>query len=394
MRLLFLLSNFQDGGIETVAIEYMNNLARSTSHKVTLGIALNLLHHEVFLDRLDKRVNVVHFVNNKLLTYRRRNSRDKHKKNALFSFADELLVNPIRRFVLNRSIKKTADEFDAVIDFDYMQAAYMKNFAHAKKIAFYHFSLEKNLNSERRRERFLKKAGNYDHIVMVCESMLEEARKMFPELAGKFCMIYNAINPEQLQKRTLEPIPQEYEHLTQNPYMVAVSRLAENQKDITTLISAFALHMKNHAESEVRQLLIIGEGDSHAALQQHINDLGMQENIHLLGFMENPQPFVRKAELMVHSAKFEGLGMSLVEALLQGKPIVATDCPVGPREVLDNGKAGLLVPVGDAEAFAEAMHRLLTDTDLQRKLEAGRKAHMSHFLPSTSIGKLCELLDE
>ena len=87
-----------------------------------------------------------------------------------------------------------------------------------------------------------------------------------------------------------------------------------------------------------------------------------------LGFQPTPLPWILHCKIFVHSAKFEGLPTVLIEALLLDKLIVATDCPTGPREILDHGRCGLLTPVGDAPAFAAAVLQLLNDKSLQQRL--------------------------
>ena len=77
--------------------------------------------------------------------------------------------------------------------------------------------------------------------------------------------------------------------------------------------------------------------------------------------MSNPYPYIKRCEIFVHSSQYEGLPTVMIEALLLDKMIVATDCPTGPREILNGGKAGILTPVGDIEALAKAMHEALTD---------------------------------
>ena len=99
-----------------------------------------------------------------------------------------------------------------------------------------------------------------------------------------------------------------------------------------------------------------------------------------------------RSRLLVHSAKFEGLPTVLIEGLLLDKLMVATDCPTGPREILDDGRAGLLVPVGDAAAFASAMDRLLNDTQLQADILQGVRDRAADFTFQAVDCKLRELM--
>ena len=110
-----------------------------------------------------------------------------------------------------------------------------------------------------------------------------------------------------------------------------------------------------------------------------------------LGFISNPYPWIQRCRLMVHSAKFEGLPTVMIEGLLLGKLIVASDCPTGPREILSGGAAGVLVPVGDAPVFASAIHRLLTDEAYARELARGAALSAGRFTFETIAPQLDEL---
>lgn len=129
-------------------------------------------------------------------------------------------------------------------------------------------------------------------------------------------------------------------------------------KDFPTLVRAFArLREKRDA-----RLLILGEGEERATLEPLIASLGLDASVLLAGHASDPRPYYRTADLFVLSSMCEGFGNVIVEALEQGTPVVSTDCPSGPREILEDGKYGTLVPVGDADALARAMEDALSRT--------------------------------
>jgi glycosyltransferase involved in cell wall biosynthesis len=103
----------------------------------------------------------------------------------------------------------------------------------------------------------------------------------------------------------------------------------------------------------------VGDGKCRAELEKQATELGIGDVVRFTGFVENPYPYLAQADLFVHTSRWEGLGIVLVEALALGTPVVATDCPSGPSEVLDHGRLGHLVPVGDAEAIADCMEAIL-----------------------------------
>ncbi|MFV1980933.1 MAG: glycosyltransferase, partial [Rhodothermia bacterium] len=115
-------------------------------------------------------------------------------------------------------------------------------------------------------------------------------------------------------------------------------------------------------QSRDANLLILGEGEERAKLQGLIHDLGIEDHVLLPGYVENPWAYMSKADLFVLSSKWEGLPTVLVEALALGIRVVSTDCEYGPRELLEDGRYGLLVPVDDVDHLAAGMLKAL-DSD-------------------------------
>ncbi len=142
----------------------------------------------------------------------------------------------------------------------------------------------------------------------------------------------------------------------QPPVVLAVGRLRP-QKDFATLIRAFALVRRRHAV----RLAIFGNGGLRGQLEHLVNDLDLTEVAALPGYVDNIFACMSKAALFVLSSAWEAMPMVLTEALACGCPAVATDCRSGPDEILQGGRYGRLVPVGDVEAMAEAMCRTLSE---------------------------------
>jgi glycosyltransferase involved in cell wall biosynthesis len=123
------------------------------------------------------------------------------------------------------------------------------------------------------------------------------------------------------------------------------------QKGYTYLLQAFARVLKQRPS----HLVILGEGDDREELQRLANSLGISPYVHLLGYAPNPLAYMRHAAVFVLSSVAEGFGNVIVEALACGTPVISTDCPHGPREILSGGLYGTLVQVGDVGALADAM---------------------------------------
>lgn len=173
--------------------------------------------------------------------------------------------------------------------------------------------------------------------------------------SGLITPIYNpAYSSEVVEKSKAEVVHDYFNLGAGHKVVLAVGRLTEI-KDFTTLIKALPLVRK---ELDAR-LIILGEGPLRADLECLVSDLNLEPYVSLPGFYENPYAFMRKADLLVMSSISEGFGNVLVEAMSCDTPVVSTNCPTGPAEILEQGKWGDLVPVGDHEAMAIAIMNTL-----------------------------------
>lgn len=179
-----------------------------------------------------------------------------------------------------------------------------------------------------------------------------EQRLRLPE--GTVRVIYNPVVDASLADKAAAAV--DHPWLTEGaaPLFLAVGRLVP-QKDYATLLRAFA----EVRPSRPLQLLILGEGELRSELQSLARSLGVAEDVGLPGFVENPYAFMRRSAALVLSSQWEALPTVLIEAMACGCPVVATDCPYGPWEILEGGRYGPLVPPGDAAALAAAMRQIV-----------------------------------
>ncbi|MBB1628815.1 glycosyltransferase [Achromobacter sp. UMC71] len=212
----------------------------------------------------------------------------------------------------------------------------------------------------------------HDAVVGVSRGVKEDLVSMFPPLRGKVRTIYNGVPLENVREQSARrPAPgpaaasMAAAAAGQAPYhVVAVGRL-EAVKDYATLIDAAAL-----LDDPGIHFTILGEGSEHAALQKRIDARASRSPVTLAGHIDNPFPVIAGAGAFALTSLRESFGNVLVEALCLGVPVISTDCPHGPAEILDSGRYGLLVPVGDAAALAAAVRRLAYDGDMREQLAA------------------------
>jgi glycosyltransferase involved in cell wall biosynthesis len=147
------------------------------------------------------------------------------------------------------------------------------------------------------------------------------------------------------------------------PLVLGIGRL-HAQKDFETMVRAFGIVRRDRPA----HLIILGEGSERDMLQDVIKELGLEDCVDLPGFVANPHAFISRASVVALSSRWEGFGNVLVEALAAGTPVVSTDCPGGPAEILEHGAFGRLVPVGDTESLAGALLATLDDPPARDRL--------------------------
>lgn len=178
--------------------------------------------------------------------------------------------------------------------------------------------------------------------------------------------------------------------LPPKPYLVACGRLSP-EKDYPTLLEAYA---RARRSGLVEHLAIVGDGQMRAELEALGDRLGVTDRVHFLGHRDNPYPYLAGARGFVLSSRFEGFGLSLVEAMALGVPVIAADCPTGPGEILEGGKCGMLVPPGRPAELAEAMLRLVDSPDLRDQLRSAGRARAEGFALQRMAQRYRDLLIE
>ncbi len=190
-----------------------------------------------------------------------------------------------------------------------------------------------------------------DAVICVAQTVADDFEKLFRVKKSKIKVVYNPM----LSAKTFEMAKQAPTHPWLNaqravPVILSVGRLSP-QKDFRSLIEAFSLVRKKRDA----KLIILGEGILREELSKLVQDKGLTADIDMPGFAKNPYCFLANCDLFVLSSLFEGIANVIAEALSLSPRIVSTDCPGGPRELLQNGRYGKLVEPGHAEALADAM---------------------------------------
>ena len=263
---------------------------------------------------------------------------------------------------LKQLIKK--EKFDSV--FGFMESA---NFPTA--LAFPNAALSVHCNP--RELSFFEKLlvkwtyPKVKHVISVSDDVATILKDDFG--LNNVSRIYNPVNPEDIAKEVDAP----FQH--DKPYIVALGRFHE-VKRFDLLVEAFS---KTRAKEEC-DLIIIGDGDLRGEIEAKIETLNMQEHVVLAGLQSNPFPYLAGAKFLTLSSRTEAFPMVLIEALALEVPVIATDCPTGPREIVKPNENGFLVENENADDLAKAIDALYFDDALRKTFSNNAIGSISHLL--------------
>ena len=205
-----------------------------------------------------------------------------------------------------------------------------------------------------------------DRVIVPSQGTADELRQRFFTPASRTAVIPNGIDLGAAERAARAEIPELADlDRDKTPVLCAIARLVP-EKNLGLLLEAF----RRVRAARPATLLVLGDGPERAALEARIAAWGLAGAVRFLGHRGNVYPYLRRADVFIHTCQFEGFGYTMLEALACGAAVVATDCPYGPREVLGGGEYGLLTPPDDPDALAAAVLGLLADPTGRRVLAA------------------------
>jgi len=244
-----------------------------------------------------------------------------------------------------------------------------------------------------RRKSHLAQVQRYfprnDGIIAVSHGVAEDTARLIHWPIERIHVAPNPVVTPELRKLASTPLEHPWFAPGEPPVILGVGRLYPI-KNFPILVRAFA---KVHTQRPCR-LIILGEGNLRGELEVLAGELGIAADVELPGFVANPYAYMSRAGLFVLSSMLEGSPNALTEALAVGTPVVATDCPSGPREILEGGKYGPLVPVGDVDALAAAMMATLANPPNRALLQAAAERYTLEESASAYIKALGLAVDE
>lgn len=249
----------------------------------------------------------------------------------------------VRRTFFRHHILHGADVVVDYYDFDFRKELCR---VRAKRVAWWHSSINKFLANR----SYAKHVKNYDLFVSLTDGFVDEFKVRWPEYKNKIVRVYNPVDIADIRRRiAMAGLP------NYGKYFVSVARLSLD-KDIETILRGFDMFWRNNNRPDVCMLFVGGgDIDKYRAIADTFE---AREKFVFLGAQKNPFGFMRGAMAHILSSRAEGMGVVLVEAMLAGTLNIASDCKNGPREILMDGKAGLLFRPGDADGLAQHMENV------------------------------------
>jgi glycosyltransferase involved in cell wall biosynthesis len=243
---------------------------------------------------------------------------------------------------------------------------------------------------ERHRRRSRAAYTAIDELVFVAEGARASMRRWLGRDKPGWRVIPNLFNPAAYAQGSLDATQQRVlQRMRQRPSVIGIGRL-ETRKGFDLLLSACAKAIAAGADFDV---VILGEGGLREALHAEARSLGIADRVSLPGYVANPLVWLQAATLYLMSSRLEGLPTTILEAYACGTPVIATDCPSGPSEMLAGG-AGVLVPVDDAGAMADAIGLLLQSPQRRQALaDKGRRA-LQRYLPEAVLPQWDAAIDQ
>ena len=381
------------GGLQKILVEYLK-LIDKNKYRIVLLIANDYGKKNLFLEEIPKNVEIQFVRPYNLVSKIAELSKNRKILNRLLLKRYRYRSKRVFKSIFLEKLSKLG-KIDLIIDFDGGLKSILDNLKAEKKIIWIHSSIRKHKQDNKSKiSRYGEELKKYDKIIAICKEMKEEIKELYPSLSHKIEYIYNPLDCNNIIEQGNENIEKmtSYEkELIESDYFLAISRLDAVQKDFETLIEGYLI-LKNKGIKE--RLYIIGEGDGRVKIEKMIEEKKLVEDVILLGEKKNPYIWIKHSKLFIHSSRYEGLAMVLLEALMMDKFIVSSNCPTGPTEILTNPKAGELFNVGDANQLAEKVLKILYDKDYQKELLKNIQLKKKEFELSEITQKFHKIIEE
>ena len=347
MKILFKSGSTMMGGLEKVQIEYINFLVKQEKYQIKI-----VIENDNGKDNaLEKYINSnVTYLKNYNYILEIKNLRENRKKSLWSRIKYNLAITKEKKYADNKFLQIYKEyKPDIVIDFDSSLTKIIDKLNSSKNLVWIHSSIKNWKKKKSKIDRFVDRISKYSKIICICKEMKEDLINLKNELKNKVDFLYNPIDFNRIKKLSNEDFSEEDKKLLKDKFLLSIARLDCVPKDFETLFKAYEIAKKNGYDGK---LYIIGDGPDKDKVEKLKEANLYKEDILLLGRKENPYNWLKKADKLILSSRYEGFAIVLLEGLCLGKNVIASDCKTGPNEILANNR-GLLFKVGDYSTLAK-----------------------------------------
>lgn len=337
LRIAFCLRDMQMGGVESVLIRMLNELEKNKSLDINI-ITYADIKNPIYKKYFDTHKNIKLY---SLYPCKWLSTQLPHffLWRLIIHFMRDVYRDIKRLFIMRKF--KCIDVFIDYHDFGFHDE--LKHVHGVKKIAWFHSSV--NVFEKR---KFIKYLKYYDKLVVLTDDCKNQIINTYPNIKNKIVQIYNPIDIEQIKKKSKEK-----SNKIVGDYFVCVSRLTPD-KDIETVLRAFDLFWQNNNKPDVK-MVFVGDGNWAIRYQEIAKCLYAKKQFVFVGALTNPFVIMKGAKANILSSHNEGMGLVLLESMIVGTLNIASDCKCGPREILLDGRAGLLFEPGNIDQLVQHM---------------------------------------
>ena len=363
MKILFKSGSTMMGGLEKVQIEYINFLVKQEKYQIKI-----VIENDNGKDNaLEKYINSnVTYLKDYNYILEIKNLRENRKKSLWSRIKYNLAISKEKKYADNKFLQIYKEyKPDIVIDFDSSLTKIIDKLNSSKNLVWIHSSIKNWKKKKSRIDRFVDRISKYSKIICICKEMKEDLINLKNELKNKVDFLYNPIDFDRIKKLSNKDFSEEDKKLLKDKFLLSIARLDCVPKDFETLFKAYEIAKKNGYDSK---LYIIGDGPDKEKVEKLKEANLYKEDILFLGRKENPYNWLKKADKLILSSRYEGFAIVLLEGLCLGKNVIASDCKTGPKEILANNR-GLLFKVGDYSTLAKYIISKKNKEELEFSLE-------------------------
>lgn len=367
MNITFVHKSLVTGGAERILINYLNLLSFVENLNITLLLLENRGEKNINIEDINKNINIQFILNTKESEKYAKSENEIQNKSLFRKYykyqyrkTNEKIIERIGYYLHNTPI-------DLVINFN----SHLDIFLREHKINYPLFRWihgQAHLDCwERDREYYKNILPQHTYFFAINREMQKSSQEILSNYGiqpEQVQMLYNPIDINLIQEKANFDLD-----FMDKDYLINVSRLDENKNHIQMINIYYQLRKRGITE----KLYIIGDGEYRSKIEEYIKELNLSEHCILLGNQNNPYPFMKRAKLFLSTSLKEGLPTVLIESMVCGVPVISMDCPTGPKEILNDGEFGALIPLKNEQAFIQKTLSILKDgreyNDYKNKLD-------------------------